>query len=307
MNSQAISQNGQLVSVGPFADLLESLASVQALFVTTLGALDDSAKEMRGRGLPPGYGLVFEISECHRAFSRLRAEGLRRVESLGLVVPSPGLLADLQELSDLISHYQSENADHVVETPEILDHVPAPTHLETVPAEISGNGHVESQDTKPESPFEATISSTTFDAPQVFTDVVVPPFEELKIGEQPTPLVVVPELDGAEQTRLAALSLLDQVCALRLADSGEFAPLTTCQDQARSLREAIAYASQDQLPVDAGQLVAGEHPFSSLLVVVSGVGDLGDDQWANHHAQISETFGRPLAIAAARGRLTSGR
>ena len=125
------------------------------------------------------------------------------------------------------------------------------------------------------------------------------------VPEEPTPVVVAEttSADSPEAIRTSALQCLKQVLALKPRDQGEFAPLTACQEKARALAETIARADPNDLPPEARELALGEHPFASLLIVVAGVGDLGDAQWANHHSQISETFGRPMAVAAARGRL----
>ncbi len=297
------------VSSSPFEDLVETLTNVHSLFDSTLGSLDHSSREMRVRGLPPGHLLVFEIGECHRAFIRLRAELMRRADRLGLDVPPLERVADLQDVANLLNHYQHETSRPIVHSPE-----QEPTPFVQQPEQITSAAEVlhdiESH------PIDVNPRSVTT---EVFTNSVesvgaippeasqIEPIHETRPTElsshefsQPLPT----EADPHEVIRGSALSVLEHVLTLRLTDSGEFAPLTSCQNQARDLRDAIVNADRHSLPVEAHQLAGGEHPFSSLLIVVFGVGDMEDDHWANHHSQISETFGRPMAVAAARGRLS---
>ena len=297
------------VSASPFEDLFETLTSVHSLFDSTLGSLDHTSREMRGRGLPPGHSLVFEIGECHRAFIRLRAELMRRAEMLGLDVPPLERVADLQDLANLLSHYQNQTSRPITHSPE---HEPTPAVQQaepiTAPADLLHEIESHPIDVEPKfaTPEVFTNSVETIEArpsePSLIEPIHEPPPTELPSDEFSQPLTT--EADPADLIRSSALSVLEHVLALRLSDSGEFAPLTACQTHARHLRDAIVNADLHQLPIEAHQIAGGEHPFSSLLIVVSGEGDMEDDHWANHHSQISETFGRPMAVAAARGRLS---
>jgi len=113
----------------------------------------------------------------------------------------------------------------------------------------------------------------------------------------------VADADPTARIRATALAVIDR--ALRLDARGNWGRtvpgLSACLDQARTLRQAIADSPADRLPPEAEQLAGGRHALASLLTVVDGVEGLSDSQWAAHHAAITEAFGGPLAVAAARG------
>src|SRR5262249_26325399 len=103
-----------------------------------------------------------------------------------------------------------------------------------------------------------------------------------------------------ESVRRHALGVLDRALRMRSRDGLEFAPLTACLDRLGALRRAVAEAAPDALPVEALGLARGEHPVVGLLSVIEGVDGLDDAGWADLHARVTEAFGRPLAVAAAR-------
>lgn len=107
----------------------------------------------------------------------------------------------------------------------------------------------------------------------------------------------------AEEVRRRALTVLDRVLGLRHTADPEFAPLRTCQDQARALRGAVASGVWTTLPPEAEALSNGEHPFANLVALVAERDLLHDDHWATLHDSIGAVFGRSLAAAAARAKL----
>jgi hypothetical protein len=114
----------------------------------------------------------------------------------------------------------------------------------------------------------------------------------------------------AEQKRAAieslhqhALLTLDRVLAITRRDGSDFPPLLDCQGRARELHSAITEVSWPQVHPAAEALVAGEHPFAQLLMLVEGQEELDDDQWALLQDVVEQTFGKPLSIAISRGRL----
>lgn len=107
----------------------------------------------------------------------------------------------------------------------------------------------------------------------------------------------------AEETRRRALSVLDRVLSLTHSGDREFAPLRDCQNQARTLREAIVDGAWASLPAEAEPLSDGEHPFANLLTLIEDRDVLHDDLWGSLHDSIGSTFGKSLAAAAARSKL----
>lgn len=107
-----------------------------------------------------------------------------------------------------------------------------------------------------------------------------------------------------EELRRRGISVLDRVLAIQHSTSGEFAPLRECQDLARALRQTLEQSAWKELPAEVEQLTEGEHHFAHLLSLIEDHDDLGDDLWASHHESVSQHFGKPLAAAAARSKLT---
>ena len=74
-----------------------------------------------------------------------------------------------------------------------------------------------------------------------------------------------------------------------------FGPLTTCQDVATELRQAIA-----DTPAAQG-LAKHKHPFAYLLILVACPDEADDELWATLQDTVTQAFGRQLAVAALRG------
>jgi len=107
---------------------------------------------------------------------------------------------------------------------------------------------------------------------------------------------------AAERARDDAVALLDRVAALTHRDDPRFAPLVTCQAQSRDLRSTIAGSTDSERSIWSGALA----PFAALLTLIDGQQALTDDAWAALEDSVADTFGRPLAVAAARRKLAAG-
>jgi len=104
---------------------------------------------------------------------------------------------------------------------------------------------------------------------------------------------------AAARARQDALTLLDRVAALIHRDDPQFAALLTCQSRARELYATIEASADAERPRWTQSLA----PFSALLTLLEGQHALSDDAWAVLEDSVADTFGRPLAVAAARGKL----
>jgi hypothetical protein len=91
-----------------------------------------------------------------------------------------------------------------------------------------------------------------------------------------------------------AVAVLDRIAALRHRDDPAFAPLSACQSRAADVRAALAATK------DADAAVA---PFRALLTLMDGQQQLTDDQWGALEDHVAGVLGRPLAVAASRGKL----
>lgn len=128
----------------------------------------------------------------------------------------------------------------------------------------------------------------------------------VSLYELRTLLDMIAEAEGkaiAEDLRARGLAVLDRVLALIHRDQIEFAPLLECQTKARTLHLAVAEAGWRELPPDAETLAEGKHLFSDLLMLVERQDDLDDEMWGLLQDTVTQAFGRPLAVAASRGKL----
>jgi hypothetical protein len=104
---------------------------------------------------------------------------------------------------------------------------------------------------------------------------------------------------AAARARHDALALLDRVRGLTHRDDPQFAALSACQSQARDLQSTIAGSGDTERAIWTRALA----PFAALLTLLDGQQALTDDAWAVLEDSVAETFGRPLAVAAARQKL----
>jgi hypothetical protein len=105
--------------------------------------------------------------------------------------------------------------------------------------------------------------------------------------------------DAWETARDNALAVLDRVLTLIHREDKDFSALAECQAQARELHEALASAPSG----DAEQLGAHLRPFVELVTLADGWDHLDDERCASLQDAITQSFGRPLGLAALRGKL----
>ena len=106
-----------------------------------------------------------------------------------------------------------------------------------------------------------------------------------------------------EFARTAALTALNRVLCLTHRDDPQFAPLTDCQSQATTLGRSLSHMDWKQLPPETLALARGTHPFCTLMKLTEDATALDDEHWAQLLETVATSFSRPLALAAARGRL----
>lgn len=106
-----------------------------------------------------------------------------------------------------------------------------------------------------------------------------------------------------EKTTRQALALLDRVLAIEHCEEVDFPPLGDCQLKARELRRAIAALRWPDIHPEAAALAHRRHPLAELLTLVERHMDLDDDLWLLLKHAVSESFGKKLSLAAARGKL----
>jgi hypothetical protein len=102
-----------------------------------------------------------------------------------------------------------------------------------------------------------------------------------------------------------ALLILERVAQLRHREVPDFEPLQQCQALADELRHAISAVEWPQTPADLSSLADGSHGLAQLVEFVEQQTQLDDVRWELLHDAVATSLGRPLAAAAARGKLGS--
>lgn len=100
-----------------------------------------------------------------------------------------------------------------------------------------------------------------------------------------------------------ALQILDRFLALTHREQSDFSPLREAQAKARELRRIIVNSPTNNLPNDVPALVKGTHPCCALLALIDPEAEVNDEQWGILVEVAARGFGKPLTVAASRGKL----
>jgi hypothetical protein len=111
------------------------------------------------------------------------------------------------------------------------------------------------------------------------------------------------QLAAWDAARKDALGVLARVMALTHREDKPLPALAECQGRARELNVALAGPAPEPLEAETKVLPARLRPYTELLALVEGWNVLDDDRCAELQDAISESFGRPLALAALRGKI----
>jgi hypothetical protein len=106
-----------------------------------------------------------------------------------------------------------------------------------------------------------------------------------------------------DESKDKALEVLDRVLSISHTQESAFPPLQAAHAKARELRSRIASATASSLPPDVGALGSGKHPFSALLMLIDEKADVEDNEWGVLVEVVARAFGKPLTVAASRGKL----
>ncbi len=107
------------------------------------------------------------------------------------------------------------------------------------------------------------------------------------------------------EARTRVMAVLDRVVTISHSDGPNFAALVQCLVKAKEIRQA----AQDPKAFDSEQAPAfldNIPAFAALLSIIEGRDALDDDKFAVLDEAVTTAFGRTLAVAAARGKLTIG-
>ena len=105
------------------------------------------------------------------------------------------------------------------------------------------------------------------------------------------------------RVRDEALAVLDRIAALAHRDEPAFPALVLCQKRAEEVRAALVASEGAEPEVQRAAAVEMTAPFVAVLTLLAPAPGFDDDQWAAVEDAVVAAFGRPLAAAAARGRL----
>jgi hypothetical protein len=111
------------------------------------------------------------------------------------------------------------------------------------------------------------------------------------------------ERKTTEQVSQRAVMVLNRVCALRHSGLATFEPLVHCQTRATALRDEITSIVWPQVHPVAEAIAKEDDAFSALLTVVERGDEIDDELCGAFQEVVSLEFGKPLAVAALRGKL----
>jgi class 3 adenylate cyclase len=109
-------------------------------------------------------------------------------------------------------------------------------------------------------------------------------------------------LEGAVQR---AMGVLTRVLSITHQDNAAFGPLLECQARASDLRLQLSRALAERRGYTVRKVDEAMLPFADLLMLVDSREPLDDQRWSEIEASVARVFGRELAVAATRGKLTS--
>lgn len=108
---------------------------------------------------------------------------------------------------------------------------------------------------------------------------------------------------SVENERAKALEILGRVLAITHREAADFKPLQECHAKLGELRSAISNVLWPHRHPESESIVASKHPATALLAFVETLDTLEDEKWMALETTISDTYGKPLFVAASRGKL----
>ena len=109
--------------------------------------------------------------------------------------------------------------------------------------------------------------------------------------------------DAWEKARDGALRVLDRVADLIHREDASFTPLAESQASAREARQQIAGSRPEDFDAVSKRVSERVRAFADLVALGEGWSALDDEKCATLQDSIAQAFGRPLALAALRGKL----
>src|SRR6267143_3140445 len=138
--------------------------------------------------------------------------------------------------------------------------------------------------------------------------VLVPDSVESAKGLEPVLAAMSSAVDARrrraafDEIRSRILAIYDRVAGVVHEGDETFGPLVTLQSKAKEAK-AAALALTDATTEQARTLMEAAGPFADLLTMLEGTEALDDEKFSALEESVSSAFGRPVAVAVARGRL----
>jgi hypothetical protein len=105
-----------------------------------------------------------------------------------------------------------------------------------------------------------------------------------------------------ERIQQTGVAVLDRVLEILHQDDPQFPALIACHHKAREVRAALLLLTEFESDEARGSIDA-VRPFADLLAMMESHEGLDDERYGQLEESVSGAFGRPLTVAAARGRL----
>ncbi len=115
-------------------------------------------------------------------------------------------------------------------------------------------------------------------------------------------LVDLEDAFSSEQSISQALEVVQSVAKLQHTDDPNHPGISQLRQEVQQVLRNLE-GRDSGTDRQAEELLAGRHPLNSLLKLVTWGDTLNDEQWVRLQDTVTETFGRELAIAVARGKI----
>ena len=108
---------------------------------------------------------------------------------------------------------------------------------------------------------------------------------------------------SVEGEREQALAILGRVLSIVHRETTDFKPLQESHAKIGELRDAVAKVSWPHRHPASESIVGSKHPTTDLLHFVENLDRIDDESWMTLETTITNSYGKPLFVAASRGKL----
>ena len=102
----------------------------------------------------------------------------------------------------------------------------------------------------------------------------------------------------------SALALLNRLDSIRLMGERDAVHWQRCLSESRAIRRELTESSSSLAATHANRLLSSNHPLGAVVTLIVDRNELNDERWWVLHDAVVEVYGRDLATAIVRQRLT---